>query len=402
MQSKCQWLPTNRITTRSPFKDLFPIDQGTVDAVADHMRANGYDESQPIVVWKESDNKHPIIIDGHTRLLAALKAMISPVPVAIMDFPDERAALEHAIHNQRDRRNLTDADIIRCIEAVDKRSSWGGDRKSEDAKIKSSNEPLTGKEGQAENQRCKSTFDSAQETAKIVGTSRDKVKKARTILDHADEGTKQAVLDGKKSIHAAAKETQEKRLDREGRKKLSEQKRKHQEESLGGPLGVKLYKMKRQINVLAGIINRCVEELRKQDAIKIEGFQGFLLPPAMATLLETIREFAPYLGFSVGGLHGKDKKESKAVVELPSSSSQTIKQVWEVAHIMSDSYCFLKSVKPAMKRYCKHPLATEENAKVVDHFLDWAEAWQEDLTDILAARKSTPTTHDHDQGLISW
>jgi len=210
MQSKCQWLPPNRITTRAPFKDLFPIEQGTVDAVADHMKANGYDESQPIIVWKESHDKHPVIIDGHTRLLAALKIMLSPVYVAVTDFPDEQAAIEYAIHNQRDRRNLTDTDLIRCVQAVDKRKPRGGDRKSGAVKSKASSDAIdVDKAGKSKS--AIQPFDSAQETAKIVGTSRDKVKKARTILDHADEDTRQAVLDGKKSIHAAAKETQNKR-----------------------------------------------------------------------------------------------------------------------------------------------------------------------------------------------
>ena len=199
MKSKCQWMATNRIKTRPPFNSLFPVDEKTVDAVAEHMRVNGYDQSQPIVLWKEkfAEGKHQaIIIDGHTRLLAAKKIGLSPVYVARVSFPSEEAALQYAVHNQRDRRNLNDADLIRCIEAVDKRASWGGDRKSEEAKIKSSSEPL---------------FSSAKATAETVGTSETKVKKARTVLDHADDATKQAVRDGDKSIHRAYQETQEKR-----------------------------------------------------------------------------------------------------------------------------------------------------------------------------------------------
>lgn len=199
METKQQWMATSRIKVRAPFNSLFPIDGKTVDAVAEHMKARGYDQSQPIILWKEllDENKNQaIIVDGHTRLAAAKKIGLSPVYVARMSFADENVAVQHAIHNQRDRRNLTDADLIRCIEAVDKRSSWGGDRKSADTKIKSSSEPL---------------ISSAKATAETVGTSETKVKKARILIDHADEGTKQVVLDGKKSIHAAAKETQQKR-----------------------------------------------------------------------------------------------------------------------------------------------------------------------------------------------
>jgi hypothetical protein len=34
---------------------------------------------------------------------------------------DTKKALEYAIHNQRDRRNLTDADIFRLVGLLDKR-----------------------------------------------------------------------------------------------------------------------------------------------------------------------------------------------------------------------------------------------------------------------------------------
>jgi hypothetical protein len=52
-----------------------------VDAIAEHMRINGYDQSQPIIAWdrtKEEGNKNALyIVDGHTRKCAAAKASIS-------------------------------------------------------------------------------------------------------------------------------------------------------------------------------------------------------------------------------------------------------------------------------------------------------------------------------------
>ena len=44
---------------------------------------------------------------------------IAEVPVIRQEFKDEKEALEYAIHNQRDRRNLSDAELLRCIEAID-------------------------------------------------------------------------------------------------------------------------------------------------------------------------------------------------------------------------------------------------------------------------------------------
>lgn len=66
--------------------------------------------------------------------------------------------------NQRDRRSLTDQDLLRRIEALDsrKRSGERTDLASRDARSEKS----------------------ASQTAKIVGTSRSKVEQARVI--HCD------------------------------------------------------------------------------------------------------------------------------------------------------------------------------------------------------------------------
>lgn len=194
MKSKRQWMATNRIKTRAPLHSLFPVDPQMVDAIAEHMQENGYEETQPIVLWdltdQENSNHALYVVDGHTRLQASKKAKLSPVYVARMTFQDNDDALQYAIHNQRDRRNLTDADLFRCIEAVDKRKQRGGDRKSEQVKSKTSIEAID-------------SVSSAEETARIVGTSKAKVERARSVLDHGDEETKEQVLRGEKSIHRA-------------------------------------------------------------------------------------------------------------------------------------------------------------------------------------------------------
>jgi hypothetical protein len=72
----------------------------------------------------------------------------------------------------KNRRNLTDAEIIRCIEALDRRKQRGGDHKSENYK-------------KSKPQNCgidsgKSV--SAKKTAKVVGVSPRKVERVRTVL----------------------------------------------------------------------------------------------------------------------------------------------------------------------------------------------------------------------------
>ena len=87
---------------------------------------------------------------------------------------------------------MTDADILRCVEALDKRKN-----KNDNLKQFKDTEPSTeGSVGRSA---------SAQKTAEIVGISRPKVERVRTILDHADDDTKQAVLNGEKTQHKMCK-----------------------------------------------------------------------------------------------------------------------------------------------------------------------------------------------------
>ena len=198
--SKRQWMSISRIVKKTPFMGLFPDQPDKVEAIADHMRQHGYDTTQPIILWEQpkgEDKKKQlksgfILIDGHTRFEAAKKASLNTgVYVARVKFPNEKAALDHAIHNQRDRRNMDDASLFKCIEALDQ------------LKRKGQRTDLA--------QPCAKSGKSAAETAKVAGVSTWQVEKIRSIEKHADDETKEAVKSGKKSINKAYKETQAKR-----------------------------------------------------------------------------------------------------------------------------------------------------------------------------------------------
>ena len=183
------------LKTAPPFRDLFPINEKVLDAIYWDMQKNGYDRSQPIIVWESHDS---IVIDGHTRLRAARKAGIFEVPVMLKPFPDENSALEYAIKCQRNRRNLKDFEIMKCLEELDKRRDRGGDR---------GNQYIGGKVAKAPNGAFGK---SAQETANLLGISPRKVERARAVMEKAPEDIKQAVNTGTMTIHAAYNRTIEK------------------------------------------------------------------------------------------------------------------------------------------------------------------------------------------------
>jgi hypothetical protein len=83
----------------------------------------------------------------------------------------EDEALLYAIHNQRDRRNLTDGEILGCIQLLDRRKKTGP------------------KDNSA--QSCAKPQRSSETTGETLGTSPRKVERARSVLDYADEETKE-------------------------------------------------------------------------------------------------------------------------------------------------------------------------------------------------------------------
>ena len=176
------------IKTASPFKDLFPVKQNDLERVMASMKAKGYDNGHPIILWEGHDLT---VVDGHTRLAAAQKLLFARIPVILKKFKDEAEALEYAIESQVNRRNLTDAELLNCLTELDKRKKTGP------AKSLASREAKLGK--------------SAEETASILGVSRAKVERLRTVNDHASDEIKDAVKDGKLSLNKAYKATMDAR-----------------------------------------------------------------------------------------------------------------------------------------------------------------------------------------------
>lgn len=182
MDKQISMMPTLEIRTASPFKDLFPIRETTLNEIVEDMKKNGYDYAHPITIWAG----HKVtVVDGHSRLKAALQVGMSKVPIMLRNFADEEEALQYAIHSQSGRRNLTDAELLNCISLIDTKYSRGGSSKA--------TREAFGK--------------SAQKTADLLGISRGKVEKLRAVNDHASSQVKDAVLNGDLSVNKAYNET---------------------------------------------------------------------------------------------------------------------------------------------------------------------------------------------------
>jgi hypothetical protein len=190
----------SELIREEPFVSLFKIRENTLTAIKKDIEANGFDESKPVNVWKrkrkEGGSDH-VLIDGFTRVRALEELGQLSVMAYVKEFPNMEAARAYAIHQQKDRRNLTDAEILTIIEAIDK--------------------PQTGFKttivtSDAIDEIPRKT---AEITADEAKTSPRKVEKGRVILKHHKLAAQ--VKAGKKSINRAYTEIKGKSIAEPGR-----------------------------------------------------------------------------------------------------------------------------------------------------------------------------------------
>lgn len=98
----------DKVQLYDSFANLFMIDENILKEITEDMKRNGYDQSQPLIIWKERNT----LIDGHTRLKAARDADISSLPVVYASFESEDDVLDYMHRLQFNRRNITDKELI--------------------------------------------------------------------------------------------------------------------------------------------------------------------------------------------------------------------------------------------------------------------------------------------------
>lgn len=169
----------------TPFIQLFPIKPDVLASITQDMEVNGYDISQPIIIWEETN----LLIDGHTRTKAAEQANIKQVSAIYYSFEDVDSALRYAYGLQFKRRNIDDSDRFSFAEQYlnnlvqgNKKSGW-----------------------------------KKKELAEILSVSMTTAQKYLSVINRATDKIKEAVKIGDISINTAYKRL----LQSEGGKKKS-------------------------------------------------------------------------------------------------------------------------------------------------------------------------------------
>lgn len=105
---------------------VFIYKQQMADEISKRIKADGYDKSQPLTLWKGKN----ILLDGHTRLAAAKMAGLTEVPVVEMEFEEKEDAILYTFQRQALRRNLSPAEILAAVQLLPVRKEKDGTGRS--------------------------------------------------------------------------------------------------------------------------------------------------------------------------------------------------------------------------------------------------------------------------------
>ena len=156
--------------------EIFKINEKVRQEILQNIKKFHFDKSQPLTIQKGTNT----LLDGHTRLSAAIEAGLDEVPVVEREFDDRAAALMYTFERQAMRRNLTNAEIIMAADMMPERNHKG--------------------DGSA-----------AKQLAERLCLSESTINLAKKIAKEASPEVLRAVKNGDMSIKAGYRETMGKR-----------------------------------------------------------------------------------------------------------------------------------------------------------------------------------------------
>lgn len=112
--AKIKMVEVSQLRFDRDFKNVFQQENDKVAEIANDMRTNGFDKSRPIIVTEAY-----IIVDGHSRFMAAKKAGLEKVPVIIKKFDSRDETIEYEYKMQLNSRRLTDGEYFAAFLKLD-------------------------------------------------------------------------------------------------------------------------------------------------------------------------------------------------------------------------------------------------------------------------------------------
>ena len=163
------------------FKAVFNQEKDKVNEIARDMSINGFDKTRPIIVTEGY-----LIVDGHSRYMAAKKAGIKKVPIMYKQFDSRKETIEYEYKMQLNSRRLTDGEYFTAFIKLDEMRK--------DGTTKSKADEMIGKQlNKSARQICKMREIAKKATPELL----DQIKNNKITLNKAYEliKTKEATKD---------------------------------------------------------------------------------------------------------------------------------------------------------------------------------------------------------------
>lgn len=128
--TKIKMVEVSQLRFDREFKAVFQQESEKVIEIANDMKLNGFDKTRPIVVTEAY-----IIVDGHSRFMAAKKAGLEKVPVIVKKFDSRDETIEYEYKMQLNSRRLSDGEYFEAFIKLDefRRSDPNATGKSDEA-----------------------------------------------------------------------------------------------------------------------------------------------------------------------------------------------------------------------------------------------------------------------------
>lgn len=127
---KIKWISIEKIVIDPEFKGIYKQEEKEIVNISEDMKINDYNPANPLTLSKDN-----VIVDGHTRYLAALRAGLKKVAVIYKHFDSRQEMLSYAYAQQLNRRNLSDSEIFLSYQKLKALTDENGKKAKTDVEI---------------------------------------------------------------------------------------------------------------------------------------------------------------------------------------------------------------------------------------------------------------------------
>lgn len=127
---KIKWISIEKIVIDPELKGIYKQEEKEIVNISEDMKINDYNPANPLTLSQDN-----VIVDGHTRYLAALRAGLKKVAVIYKRFDSRQEMLSYAYAQQLNRRNLSDSEIFLSYQKLKALTDENGKKAKTDVEI---------------------------------------------------------------------------------------------------------------------------------------------------------------------------------------------------------------------------------------------------------------------------